>query len=341
VAEPFLSGAAMPVSLAFAPDGRLFYSEMRTGKIRIVQNGALLPDPFFQLLVTDQPDSGLLGLALDPDFPHNHYIYAFYTAPATAGGAGAALGPNSIVRLTDVDNKGTNLTPVLQGLPSGPVHSSGTLRFGPDGKLYVSIADDDKGTNAQDLTTLMGKILRINPDGSVPDDNPFAGQNGKQGAIWAYGFHNAYSFAFHPVGHDMISVDYGLKQNDELNVIVSGANYGWPASGYASKTGVSDPIAVINPPIQPTGSTFYIGDAMPDWKNDWFMCDASQGDLRRVRLAPVGFDRVVFEEVVKQGCSYDVATGPDGALYYSDARGIYRIRMSSADALPAVKDTGS
>jgi glucose/arabinose dehydrogenase len=104
-----------------------------------------------------------------------------------------------------------------------------------------------------------------------------------------------------------------------------------------SKAGINDPIAVMKPSIAPTGSTFYTGAQMPEWKNDWFYCNSDQGQLRRVRLAPVSFDRIVFEEVVKQGCSYDVVTGPEGALYYSDAKGIYRIRRAGADVLPAVK----
>jgi glucose/arabinose dehydrogenase len=182
-----------------------------------------------------------------------------------------------------------------------------------------------------------GKILRVNPDGSIPDDNPFVGDQSKQGAIWAYGLHNPFSFAFHPVGHELLAVENGRGGNDALDLITRGANYGWPAAGSQSRAGMNDPIAVMNPPIGPTGSTFYTGDQLPEWRNDWFYCNADQGQLRRVRLAPGSFDRIVFEEVVKQGCSYDVVTGPDGALYYSDAKGIYRIRRSAADVLPAVK----
>jgi glucose/arabinose dehydrogenase len=324
--------------LAFAPDGRLFYNELQTGRIRVVQNGLLLPDPFYQFLVADQPEAGLIGLTLDPDFQHNHYVYAYFTSVAVdAKPAGGQSGPNEVVRLTDVDSKGIEPTSVLQDLPSGDIHNSGALRFGPDGKLYVALGDNDRGTNAQDLSTLAGKILRVNSDGTIPEDNPFVGQPGKQGAIWAYGLRNAYSFAFHPVGHQLLAVEDGPSSGDEVDLILRGANYGWPAStGYKFKPGVTDPIAVMNPSIGPTGSTFYTGDQLADWKNDLFYCNQRQEQLRRVRLAPGSFDRVVFEEVVKQGCSYDVVTGPDGALYYSDAKGIYRIHRTGADALPAV-----
>jgi glucose/arabinose dehydrogenase len=323
VSEPFVSGADLPVALAFAPDGRLFYNELHTGKIRVVQNGALLPDPFYQFVIADQPESGMLGLTLDPNFQGNHYVYVFYTSVPVEG---ATTGLNQVVRLTDVGNKGIDPTPILQDLPSGNVHNSGALRFGPDGKLYLAIGDDDRGSHAQDLNTLAGKILRVNPDGSSPGDNPFAGDTGKQDAIWAYGLRNASSFAFHPVGHELLAVEDGAGNNDALELIVRGGNYGWPQAGYRFKPGIDDPIAVMNPVIVPTGSTFYTGDQLPEWKNDWFYCSYNQGQLRRVHLAPASFDRVVFEELVKQGCSYDVATGPDGALYYSDAKGIYRIR---------------
>jgi glucose/arabinose dehydrogenase/outer membrane protein assembly factor BamB len=337
MAEPFVSGAAVPNALVFAPDGRLFYAEQRTGKIRIVQDGALLADPFYQLLVSDQPDTGLVALTLDPDYQHNHYMYVLYTAPKTAGGAS---GLNELIRLTDVDNKGTDLRPVLQDLPAIGTQSSGSIRFGADGKLYVSLRDDDKGTNAQDLSTLAGKILRVNPDGSPPADNPFVGQPGKQEAIWAYGLHDASSFAFHPLGHQLVAVDSAQGERDALALILRGANYGWPAAGDKAGAAATPPLAVIKPSIRPTGSTFYVADQLPDWTNDWFYCDAVLKQLRRVRLAAQSFDRIVFEEVVKQGCTYDVATGPDGALYYSDAQGIYRIRMSNANVLQAPKTAG-
>ena len=337
VAEPFVTGADVPAALAFAPDGRLFYSELHTGRIRVVQDGVLLPDPFYQFLVADQPSAGLLGLTLDPDFQNNHYLYAIYTAPRAGTGEGNANGPNELVRLTDVDNKGVDLKAVLQDLPSVGSKNAAGIRFGPDGNLYVSLADDSKGTNAQDLSTLPGKILRVNPDGSTPTDNPFSGQSGKQDAIWAYGLHVPYSFAFHPVGHQLLAFDAGAGDHDSLDLIVRGGNYGSPAAAGRPSPTIIDPIALIKPSIQPTGVTFYIGDQMPEWKDDLFFCDAVQKQLWRVRLAAQSFDRVVMAEGVKQGCSYDVATGPDGAMYYSDAQGIYRIRMPGADVLPALK----
>jgi YVTN family beta-propeller protein len=331
--DAFVAAADYPSALAFAPDGTLFYNELKTGKIRIVQHGQLLPEPFYQFKVAGQPETGLIGLTLDPDFERNHYVYVFYTSVPEGQENGGTNGPNEVVRLTDIANKGTDLTPILRDLPSAPIHNSGTLRFGPDGKLYVSLGDSDQGSSAQDLGALTGKILRINPDGSIPDDNPFVGQPGTQPAIWAYGLRNPFSFDFDPVSHGLLATENGPGDNDELDVIVKAGNYGWPPTGYKYKAGIIDPIAVMNPPIGPTGMTFYTGDQIGDWKNDWFYCNYHQSQLRRVRLAPESRDRVVFEEVVKNGCSLAVVNGPDGALYYSDAKGIYRIHSSAATNL--------
>ncbi|MBV9895485.1 MAG: PQQ-dependent sugar dehydrogenase [Chloroflexi bacterium] len=333
VAEQFMP-ADSPVSLAFAPDGTLFYNELHTGKIRVVQNGTLLPDPFFQFKVAGQPETGLIGLALDPDFDTNHYVYVFYTSVPDGQDNGGTNGPNEVVRLTDVNNKGTELTPILRDLPSGPIHNSGTLRFGPDGKLYLSLGDNDQGSNAQDLGSMAGKILRVNSDGTIPDDNPFAGQPGKQGAVWAYGLRNPFSFDFDPLQHGLFATENGPGDNDELDLIIRGANYGWPPTGYKFAPGVVDPIAVMNPPIGPTGAAFFTGNQVPDWKNDLFYCNYHQGQLRRVHLAPESRDRVVFEEVAKKGCSLGIANAPDGALYYTDAKGIYRVY--SVDAVDLI-----
>ena len=335
--ETFVPDAEFPVSFVFAPDGTLFYNELHSGKIRIVRNGTLLPDAFYQFKVAGQPETGLIGLTLDPNFTQNHYVYVFYTSVPEGQDNGGPNGPNEVVRLTDVADKGADLTYIMRDLPSGPIHNSGTIHFGPDGKLYVALGDNDQGSNAQDLGAIAGKILRVNPDGSIPDDNPFVGQEGKQPAIWAYGLRNPFSFDFDPVSHGLLATENGPGDNDELDVIVKGANYGWPPTGYKYRAGVVEPIAVMNPPIGPTGMTFYTSDQIPDWKNDWFYCNFHQGQLRRVRLAPESRDRIVFEEIVKNGCSLNVANGPDGALYYSGPKGIYRIHgATAANLLPAV-----
>jgi glucose/arabinose dehydrogenase len=208
----------------------------------------------------DSPEAGLIGLTLDPGFANNHYVYVFYTSVPDGQDNGGPNGPNEVVRLTDVADKGTDLTYILHDLPSAPIHSSGTLRFGPDGKLYVSLGDNDQGSNAQDVGALLAKILRVNADSSIPADNPFVGQEGKQAAIWAYGVRNMFSFDFDPISHQLLAAENGPGDNDELDVVGRASNFGWPPAGYKYEPGVSDPIAVMNPPIGPTGVAFYASD---------------------------------------------------------------------------------
>ncbi len=338
VKETFVPGASFPSAMAFAPDGRLFYGEVRTGRIRIVENGVLLPDPFFDFTVAGEAETGLLGLAVDPDFEANHYIYVFYTE---AGGAeprdGSANGPNHVVRLTDVDGKGNDLTPIVPDLPSGPFHDGGSLRFGPDGKLYITLGETGHMELAQDLASPGGKILRVNPDGTVPEDNPFAAQPDKSGMIWAYGFRNPFDLDFHPVTGVLITGENGPGDNDEMDVVTRAGNYGWPPAGFQNKPEIVDPISVLNPPVAPTGVAFYKSDQIPEWQNDLFYCNFHRGELRRVHLAPLTTDRIASEEVVTSGCTLRIATGPDGALYYSDINAIYRIRNAGTPGLPAVK----
>jgi plastocyanin len=124
-------------------------------------------------------------------------------------------------------------------------------------------------------------------------------------------------------------------RHKSVKITVRGANYGWPPNGYKYKPGVVDPIAVMNPQLAPTGDTFYTGDQIPEWKNDWFYCNYHEGQLRRVRLAPESRDRIVFEEIAKNGCGLNVETGPDGALYYTNSKGIYWIRTATATHLIA------
>ena len=147
-----------------------------------------------------------------------------------------------------------------------------------------------------------------------------------------------FSFDFDPVSRHLLATENGPGDNDELDLVARGSNFGWPPSGYKYKPGVADPIAVMNPPIGPTGVSFYGADQIPEWQNDMFYCNYHQGQLRRVRLAPASRDRVVFEEIVKNGCSMDVRTGPDGALYYSSPKAIFRLHAADArNLLPAVQ----
>jgi len=321
MAEVFLANADFPVSLAFAPDGRLFYNELRTGQVRIVEDGRLKDEPFASLKVvtlSSYSEHGLLGLALDPNFASNHYVYVFYSEPNDDGEPLR----QRLVRFTEVDGAGRDMTVILDDLPVGKLccHNGGRIAFGPDGKLYVTMGDSEEPALSQDPESLAGKILRINPDGSIPDDNPTPGS-----PVYALGIRNSFGLAFHPVTGALFIDETGPAGFDELNIVQPGGNYGWPeAKGIAGLSRYIDPIWTSGPvSITPTGMTFYTGDLLPIPKNDLLRCSWNTGMLQHLRMAST-FDRILGIEDTGLACNLDVTVGPDGALYFSTTDKIYR-----------------
>ena len=230
-----LTGAA---ALTVSADGRIFVCE-QTGTLRVVKGGKLLKEPFLSLKVDSTWERGLIGVALHPEFPHRPYLYVTYVAPDpyphhrvsrfTARGDRAVPG-SEVVLLKGDDQRGLG-----GSVKAG--HQGGAIHFGKDGKLYISIGEQTAGKPSQNLDTFQGKILRINPDGSIPKDNPFhAEAKGKYRSIWARGLRNPYCFAIQPGTGRMFINDVGGSQWEEINEGVAGANYGWPhAEGPARK----------------------------------------------------------------------------------------------------------
>ena len=220
------TGLSSPTAMAIAPDGRIFVC-LQGGAMRVIKNGALLPTPFVSLSVNSVGERGLLGVAFDPDFATNQYVYVYYTPSAaplhnrvsrfTASDDVAAAGSETVI--LDLDNLSTNSS----------FHNGGAMHFGLDGKLYIAVGDDAVSTNAQTLANQFGKILRINPDGSIPADNPFySTASGKNRAIWALGLRNPFTFAIQPGTGRLLANDVGQTASEEINEIVAGKNYGWP-----------------------------------------------------------------------------------------------------------------
>jgi len=217
-------GLRLPTAMAFAPDGRLFVCE-QAGTLRVIKDGVLLPAPFVSLTVNSEGERGLLGIAFDPDFASNQYVYVYYTATTptvhnrvsrfTASGDVAL--PGSQVVLLDLEPLGASN------------HNGGAIHFGPDGKLYVAVGENAVPSNAQTLDNRLGKVLRLNADGSIPADNPFVDTAaGDNRAIWALGLRNPFTFAFQPLSGAMFINDVGAGSWEEINQGVAGANYGWP-----------------------------------------------------------------------------------------------------------------
>src|SRR5688572_18456965 len=221
------NGIENPTAMAFAPDGRIFVAE-QAGKLRVIKNNALLPMAFLQLSVNASGERGLIGIALDPDFPTNNHLYLYYTVPTapihnrisrfTANGDVVLAGSESIVLELDPLSGATN-------------HNGGAMHFGKDRKLYVAIGENANTAHAQDLDTYHGKILRINKDGSVPEGNPYTTGSEQRKRVWAHGLRNPYTFSIHPETGRILVNDVGQGSREEINdATTGGRNFGWPAT---------------------------------------------------------------------------------------------------------------
>lgn len=320
--ETVVAGASFPVSLVFAPDGRLFYTELQTGNVRVVVNpGASSPQllalPFVTVPVATNGEQGLLGLALDPNFSTNRFVYVYHTHPSPLR--------NRVVRYTEANNVGSNETVIVDNLPVNSVHNGGRISFGPDGMLYVTIGDAGDPANAQSQTARAGKLLRFNRDGTVPAGNPVAGN-----PLFALGLRNSFGLTFHRTAGTPYVSDNGPNCDDEVNRIVAGGNYGWRP---AYPCGDSDPqfrspLARFTPTIAPTGMTFYAGSAFPEWQNHLFLASFNDGVLRRLFVDETQGGMVLEQQTVINGtfgALLDVAVGPDGSLYLAAQGSIIRI----------------
>lgn len=316
------SGLDTPWALAFAPDGRLFVSE-RPGRIRLIDANGLQPRPVATLPVQELAEAGLMGLALDPGFPNQPYLYAMYTY-AGAGGV-----RSRVVRLRLEDDQAAEETVILDEIPANSLHAGGRIKFGPDGLLYVTTGDVTSPSRAQDPNDLAGKLLRLRPDGSVPPDNPFGslvyslGHRNSQGLASQPGTGRLYATEHGPSGGD------GPQGLDEINLIEKGANYGWPlAMGPGHPAPFTEPLRVYVAAIAPAGATFYNGEAIPQWRGSLFFATLRGTSLRRLVPDPADPRQFLSEDTLyagQFGRLRDVAQGPDGALYFTtsnrDGRG--------------------
>lgn len=315
-----VSGLANPTAMAFAPDGRLFVAT-QGGALRVVKDGALLPTPFLTVTVSSSGERGLLGVAFDPNFASNRYVYVYYTATTP-------VVHNRVSRFTadgDVALAGSEVVLLdLDPLSSATNHNGGALHFGTDGKLYIAVGDNASGANAQSMSTLLGKILRLNADGSIPSDNPFfLTATGLRRSIWATGLRNPYTFAVHPGTGRMFVNDVGQFTWEEIDDGIAGANYGWPNSeGPTSAIGVTGPLywyghgtgATLGCAI--SGGTFYapVTPVFPaEYVGDYFFADYCGNWINRVDPA-TGFTVATFATGVTAPVDLDVAA--DGSLYY-------------------------
>lgn len=359
-------------ALAFAPDGRLFFAEQFTGDIRIINaDGTLQSQPFAHVEPALYIQWGLTGLALDPNFAGNHYVYAYYTeqvsreeilitpAPGSTGQTTSIahiIAKPVVLRFTDQSGKGVQPKVVVDGLPNTfvdhpGINANGKIHFGPDGFLYISLGDYDiqaatPNHPSQDLSTPIGKLLRVNKeDGSPAPGNPFIGRPDADPRVFAYGFREPFDFAFHPKTRAIYGTDNTPVTCEELNIVEAGQNYGWPNVGvfpfsecgagvqkqaihYFTKEG-KQPGDFLSF-VETAGLAFVSAAQYPTLGDSLLACQRSSAEpqeprLRRVVLAGPNFDQVTTDDVIVTDCKLAVAVSPDGIIYYSNDKELRRL----------------
>jgi glucose/arabinose dehydrogenase len=335
------TGISTPTAMSFAPDGRLFVCE-QGGRLRVIKNGTLLSTPFLTVSVSSNGERGLLGVAFDPNFASNGYVYVYYTTSSSPI-------HNRVSRFTasasnpDVAAAGTEVQLLnLPSLSSASNHNGGAIHFGTDGKLYIAVGDNANSANSQPLTTTLGKFLRINADGTIPADNPFVSQTtGINQAIWGRGLRNPFNFAIDRTNGRIHLNDVGQDTWEEVNHAIAGANFGWPQTEGPNPPGVSG----VRYPIHSyenvganacaiTGAAFYrpTTSTFPsEYAGRFFFGDFCGGFIRM--LSPPNYNSsATFATGVSQ--LVDIQVGSDGALYYL-ARGggdVYRVQYTASSA---------
>ncbi|MFQ5941720.1 MAG: PQQ-dependent sugar dehydrogenase, partial [Nitrososphaerales archaeon] len=341
-------------SFVFVPDGRIFCTELKSGKVRVIENFQLLPEPLIQLEVyhtSDFPpdERGLTGITIDPEFEKNHYVYLHWTYWDSEDNEQY----NRVARFTESNNKLNDMKILLGKIPAAAHHNGGPLEFGYDGKLYVTGGDaqglfSPAGEQAQNMNTSAGKIFRINSDGTIPEDNPFPGL-----PYYTLGHRNVFGIGFHPETGIAYVTENGPECCDELNKLTPSKNYGWPyfagrerwymnvAEDFLIGKEYHGPLMQFFSIIAPTELTFYSGDRYIGENNNMFFLSFMHTQLYRVILKPPNYDEVESASVYsislesdKEGIFdslFDIEQGPDGYLYVSSFRSIMRLDFIYSD----------
>lgn len=326
--EVFARGLEHPWGLQFLAGNRLIVTE-RPGRIRIVGPDGALSRPLTGVPpVAATGQGGLLDIALAPDFDSSRRIYLSFSEPRGGSSNGTSVARAHLAGYPG-EERLERLETIFRQEPAhrGGLHFGSRLVFAPDGKLFVALGERYEMRFAQDLGRLLGKVVRLEPDGGVPTDNPFVGREGARAEIWSWGHRNPQSAAIHPSTGKLWIVEHGPRGGDEVNIIKRGANYGWPVIGYGidysgaklhestSKEGMEQPAYYWVPSIAPSGMAFYTGSLFPAWKGSLLVGALAGQALHRLVLDG---ETIAAEEVLLKDRGQrirDVRIGPDGAVW--------------------------
>jgi glucose/arabinose dehydrogenase len=330
-------GLVTPWALAFLPGGKMLVTE-RPGRLRVVTSDGQLSEPVAGLPPVDaRGQGGLLDVVLDPQFAANQLIYWSYAEPQADGTNNTAAARGRFV--DGAAPRVENAQVIFHQRPSmnSRQHFGSRLVFARDGTLFITMGDRSitpGRMQAQNLDVLIGKIARINADGTIPRDNPFVGKDGALPEIWSIGHRNIQSAALHPTTGELWEVEHGTRGGDELNIARKGKDYGWPTIAYGieynggtitggitAKDGMEQPIYYWDPVIAPSGMMFYTGSAFPAWRGSLFIGGMTQRDPTNLTRLMLDGDKVVGEErlltdMIPRERIRDVRQGPDGAVYF-------------------------
>ncbi|HIK18032.1 MAG TPA: PQQ-dependent sugar dehydrogenase [Leptolyngbyaceae cyanobacterium M33_DOE_097] len=328
--EEVVTGLDVPWGIAFLPNNDMLVSE-RLGRVRLVQNGKLRPQPIATINVSDRGEGGLLGIATHPDFANNRFFYVYFTANANGS-------PVNRVERWQLSQDGTQATrdrTILDNIPVAQFHNGGRIRFGPDGMLYIGTGDARNPDLSQNVKSLAGKILRVTPDGQVPEDNPFPGN-----PVYILGIRNTQGFDWVNASTLWVSDhgpsgDLGRSGHDKVSVAQAGDNLGWPTTYRCeSRQGLVTPAIVWRQALPPGGATIYTGNAIPEWKGSLIVAALRAEQLQRVVIDPQS-NQVKQHEVYlegQQGRLREAIMGPDGELYVTTSN------CDGRGSCPAAKD---